>query len=469
MIVQETLNWGVPEFCCVSEADVQLIRQGWGTFSLFAKECQGGDYFQRSHNLNDFYEKINDFMLLEGYDLYITQNVFRSFNRRELLVHKLCACYVDLDFYHDTNLSPEQMADRVLEHCEKNRIPFPSAIICSGRGLYLKWYLKHSAPANALPKWNLIQESLVDAFEPLGVDRRARDASRVLRPIGSWNSKAGRFVEPLWMLRDSESATAWQYSLRELGDAMLPLTEAEYLSMKRGGELDEFEARLRYEAKNRDVVELERVAREGFHAMIYSFAMRGRNVHDDFCKLIELRGWDKTGIPDGQRNDFVLWFCVHAFLSMMGGPQNHLYMEAASALNYLVPHWDYKKLRQKLSAVYKRVKAMNKGYSFANYGSKMYPLLYTPSNETLVDWLRITAEELVQLDYIRTEETRAAQTMRKRREAGMQSRNQYLSQFSERRLRVIELRERGLSWSQIGEVMGIHKKTAYDLYTRAIR
>lgn len=465
MILREDLRVGVPEFSCVSEGEVQLIRQGFGTFSLLAKD-EDGDCFQRSHNLNDFYTRMPDFMKLEGHDLYITQNVFRGYNRRELLIHKLCSCYVDLDFYHETNLSPEAMAEQVLEHCESKKIPFPSVIICSGRGLYLKWYLKYSAPAKALTKWNPIQKALVEAFACLWADPRARDASRVLRPIGSWNRKAGRDVKVLWMLRNLDDAQVYRYTLRELGDAMLMFTEAEIQALRREGKLLDLEAETRRAARRRRVVEVRGDQEHGFEVMIYQFATRGWNVLEDFFRLIELRGWDKTGIPDGQRNEFVLWFCVHAFLAMMGGPGNHQYMEVACALNYLVPHWGYNKIRGKLSAVYKRAQAMRDGYSFRKYGTKMYPLIYTPSNETLVERLRITDEELVQLNYIRTDSTYAAQKMRKRREEGMQSREEYLEIAERRRQEASFWRSQGLSWLEVGLRMGISEGAAKMILQR---
>lgn len=112
-------------------------------------------------------------------DTYLTPNEFNGWRLIRLL-RTLCACYVDLDGCTDL--------DAVLDRLTERRIPCPSFVLLSGRGLHLYWLLER-IPARALPVWQRIQDALIAALADLGADPAAKDCTRVLRLAGTKNSK----------------------------------------------------------------------------------------------------------------------------------------------------------------------------------------------------------------------------------------------------------------------------------------
>jgi hypothetical protein len=201
-----------------------------------------------------------------------------------------------------------------------------------------------------------------------------------------------------------------------------------------------------------------------------SYANRGFHVVGDLKKLAVMRGWDQEGLPDGQRDLWLFWMVNHVCLSYMTSHQPRNYHEALCEVESFVPkHWSRAKFLNKMSAVYQKAKEMASGRKWVSFGGKVWPLYYTPSNKRLCEDLNMTDSELEQLDYIRTEETFAAQRTRKRREAGVMSREEYLQKAQERRALALKLRAEGCTWEQVGERLGVSKSTAYELASKASR
>lgn len=90
-------------------------------------------------------------------------------------------------------------------------IPVPSLIVSSGRGLHLYWKLKPLGYSQKnIRHWNKIQKNILEVMESLNytivdpdgredkvfkVDKAVKNASRVLRLAGTFNSKAKRFTD----------------------------------------------------------------------------------------------------------------------------------------------------------------------------------------------------------------------------------------------------------------------------------
>lgn len=124
-------------------------------------------------------------------DTYISQSAFLTGKRRTLSTFKhVNSCWVDLDYYNDL-ISPEEWSSiklqRIVEHGKELGIPAPSMIVDSGQGAYVRWIF--DAPVYQLPIWNRIQQTLTALYTALAADHKSKDASRVLRPIGTINTK----------------------------------------------------------------------------------------------------------------------------------------------------------------------------------------------------------------------------------------------------------------------------------------
>lgn len=176
---------------------------------------------QHSYTTRELYEILSAYGGV--YDAYISQNRFYG-PRAVSRLAQLSAMYADIDYYniaHLNGMHPRSVMDLAFEDLQRARIPRPSLVIATGRGLALVW--RHEpVPRNALPKWKVCQDYIFEALRGLGADPSAMDAARVLRLVGSRNLKTGTTVEALW--EDYKEST-WGFG--DLADEILPLTREE--------------------------------------------------------------------------------------------------------------------------------------------------------------------------------------------------------------------------------------------------
>jgi len=155
--------------------------------------------------ITDSYFGINPFWRPAVWENKLTKRP--DVERRELNLRYLTACYVDLDFYNTPSPQPLSFAHAsfiIQSMTEHGLIPPPSIIANSGRGAYLMWLLKDEnengslVPPRAWPEkvvmYKKINKSIGERLINLDWDRRAFDASRVLRVPGSLHLKANSLV-----------------------------------------------------------------------------------------------------------------------------------------------------------------------------------------------------------------------------------------------------------------------------------
>lgn len=135
--------------------------------------------------------------LQDLYNIYCSVNSMYCYGRHtSKYVKKLNALFLDIDYYSVPelqNLAPEQVV--ALMEMELD-YPTPSYYISSGRGVYIIWLLE-STYATAASKrfWKKLEKELLELFKDYGADPKATDPARVLRLIGSRNSKNDAVVK----------------------------------------------------------------------------------------------------------------------------------------------------------------------------------------------------------------------------------------------------------------------------------
>lgn len=153
-------------------------------------------------------------------DVYITPNEFRGW-RLIKLGDALNALYVDIDAHDEANPDLARLASLAIGRCETARIPSPNFVVYTGRGVHLYWLLERT-PFTALPRWQACQRALVSVLD---ADRMSCDSTRVLRVIGTINSKTGSQVR-------AEMLTPQRYDFDWLSDQILPLSRAEIRDLR---------------------------------------------------------------------------------------------------------------------------------------------------------------------------------------------------------------------------------------------
>lgn len=201
-------------------------------------------------------------------DTYLSVNEFDGWIRVRFL-RSLRALYVDLD--------DVRHLQEVYDLLDEKGLPAPSFVVYSGRGMHLYWLL-NPMPPKALPGWQLVQNALTDAFEELGADPKARDATRVLRLVGTINSKNQAEVRGLMLGGE-------RWSLHEMADEVLGLRK----KGERKGKLADLTA-----ARARKGKEAPREVKGSIYERWY-------RVFQDLNRIAEYHG----GIPEGHRDDWL--------------------------------------------------------------------------------------------------------------------------------------------------------------------
>ena len=381
-------------------------------------------------------------------DVYISQNRFwgaRSVSRLAEL--SALYVYVDVDYYKHTDLNgmhPLGVVDIAFAELQHSKIPRPSLAIATGRGLAFIW--RHNpVPRNVLPKWNLCQDRIFEALKGLvGADPSAKDAARVLRLVGSRNSKSGSIVEAVW---EEQGEAIWEFG--DLADEILPLSrrELEERRARHSENQDKIASKdSRRASKSRDNIE------KRFTATTLALGRLS-----DLQRILRLRGYDK--LPPGQRDPWM--FVAATSLAYLVEPQ---FLEREIlVLGKENAGWSEAETRSRMQAVISRAHAASVGDKVEWNGQQRDPR-YRPTTKRIIDMLGITPSEEKEMQVLISEDTKRRRDRerkeRERRARGAKPRAEYLAEAREKRSLAQGLHQQGMSLREIGKTLGItHTQT----------
>lgn len=362
-------------------------------------------------------------------DTWISQAEFYAPTRRLVHLSKLGLLFTDLDTYKvGLTGSPEAQTEQLLRLCETQKLPEPSIVVFSGRGLQCKWLLQTALPQAALPRWNALQDVINERLASLGADAKAMDASRVLRLVQTVNSRSGEIVRVMYH-------SGLRYDFDALAKALLPFDRAKPKA------LSVSVAILRPgpgETREADTSGLRRFM--GFQLAWDRLA--------DLRKLAQLRSLDGGAVPDGQRDTFVFLSAVFLAQATVNAPR--FYDELRVLGKEFVPHWSDAQVRDSASAALSRMHDYVAGKRVDFNGQQVDPR-YRFRNETLVDerWLAMTPAEEREMCTIMSEtEAKRRDALRareKRADAGAVTREAYLANSDQKRATARLMRAQGAS------------------------
>lgn len=252
----------------------------------------------KKHWQQYYFEGINDLSInLNDKDVYISQNTFNNRSRRLTHLKELKALYIDIDCYK-VNLSKEAVK-YFMENDLYGQIPVPNMLIDSGRGLYYIIFLENTI-AEELPKWQLVERYLYEKLKDLGADNKALDATRVLRVVGSTNSKNNELVKVI-------DTYDYQYTLDEIIENYIPeVNEDRKEKQKPKG--------VRKKGRKKKFVSLFNL-----YNLYYT-------RFKDIKKLVEIRNYEMTGYRE------ITLFLIRYFLNVYHGDDD-LVMEEVIEIN----------------------------------------------------------------------------------------------------------------------------------------
>ena len=368
-------------------------------------------------------------------DTFVSINT--SYNGKRLVenIRQLRALYIDLD-KRDYTFS--QLTYAVWDLVLEDKIPAPTMIVSSGRGVHVYWRIEH-APYQALATWQELEDYLYYQLKSLGADKKAIDASRILRLPDTINSKNNEKCKVVVL---NNRITYSMYDLRE-----------KYLKWK---------------PKIFKEVEVEKkVKNKTVKSKVVNY-FTSYSLHiaraDDIVTLCKLRDYNLTGYRNMILHCYAYWLGVterdtdsleEAVNELNNKFTRPLKQTEVNAILRCVPKAIDKFIDYEQGLRDGKIKRVTKGM-FDKGG-------YWYKNETLIERLDITIEEQRHLKTIisaqvkyerkrfKDNETKKAN---RRNEAGLTAKQQELANL---KIKVLQLREQGLTMQAIADKLKINK------------
>ena len=190
----------------------------WETFRRLITHDDRNSYYVVSSCTNGTWEDVavrkSNLAVLgfsDAASYYMTHNGFFEPNRKTESARQLNALFFDLDCHDRPLAEVRAVVDRTLnalyQACDAGKLPVPTMIIDSGRGVQLFYVLRRSVPtyfkseanSKSISFFENVQRRMMDVLEHLlspidgiSVDRATGDLSRVSRIPGTYNQSAGR-------------------------------------------------------------------------------------------------------------------------------------------------------------------------------------------------------------------------------------------------------------------------------------
>ena len=366
-----------------------------------------------------------------GQDTYITVNQFVHWRLISQL-RSLRACYVDIDGCTDL--------ERALDTLTQMRMPPPSFVVFSGRGMHLYWTLQ-PIQSKALPVWQAIQDALIKSLTLIGSDKKARDCTRVLRLVGTTNSKNNEEARGLVL-------TGAMWTLHELADEVLGERPAKSIRTAQLHDLSAAGARQGKKVRPHT-------------GSIYDWWYL---VYKDLCAVIDHHWFG--GVPAGHRDNIL--FLMSCALSWYA-PIDILEDEICRTAQTFMPTFGEQEIKTQMQSIIARAQIAASGKKLVWQGKEI-DARYRFKAETMREWLgdllhpdlHDQLRALAPPDVIkRRKQERDGQRDRVAEGRYKQTRDEYTSAINQRTAEIHNLHAKGLSNVEIARQLGITAKTVY--------
>lgn len=375
-------------------------------------------------------------------DWYITPNEFHK-GRTIASLSALRSCWVDID-----NISSFDEVKRRIEN-----IPPPSLITSTGGGFHIYWFIKSEKKVE-LALWNMVQKVLVQEVDG---DRNATDAARVLRLVGTMNSKYDK--ECVFV-----SGSLEYFDLYDLAHQVLPDG-----AFDKDEDVEETEPAQVYSMPLERIKRNKTVSSGTFDWRINELgAARIWEGRLNDLKALAQHRWNNN-IKSGHRD---IWLFLASNAISWLAPPSVLKREVEDLASQVCPTWNQVEINARIQAVFKRAEQFAKGEKVI-WNEKEIDPRYRFKTDTIIDLLEISEEEMriLNLRHLKNDNVRKehdkARKMKKRRGEGVIERSVYLNNCSQKQslkiLRAKELQKQGHSVQEIASCMGYDKSTIYRL------
>lgn len=412
---------------------------------LYSKEIDG--YIQVMQLKNKKIVEIKNYKgmtiadALEKYtgkkDTFISVNT--SYNGRRLAINtrQFRALYIDLDH---KEFGFNDLVYKTWDLVNEEKIPEPTMVVASGRGAHIYWRIEH-APYQAIATWQELEDYLCYQLKHLGADKKATDAARVLRLPDTLNSRNNAKCNVMIV---NEDITYSMYELRE-----------KYLKWK---------------PKVFKEIKVKENKKEFKVLQFFTSYTLHITRTDDILTLCKMRKYKVTGYRNMILHCYAYWIGVTTRESnnlddevnkLNNSFTEPLKQTEVDAILRCVPKAIDKFLNYEQGLRAGEVKRVSKG--MRDKGGYWY------KNETLIERLDITIDEQKQLKTIigtevkydrRRAKDNEAKKAKRRNKDGLTKKQ---LEMRELKVKVLELKEQGMSLRKIAKEVGKTKGTIENI------
>lgn len=389
-------------------------------------------YKSKIKGLREFVEEFENEI-----DVYMATNTTYNGIRQVKNIRQFRALYQDIDIVN-LGFTKEETVYLIFILAIEGKIPEPTMIIDSGRGIHPYWRIKN-APFGALHTWQELQDYIYYQLKSIGADKKALDGARVLRLPGTINSKDNSECKILYI---NDDITYSMYELRE-----------QYLQYK--------PKQLQFQEAKTAAKKTKVISNKFFNS--YSLHMARIEDIETLCKL---RNYNMQGYRNMTLHCYAYWKGIYTRnieeLEIDVIELNNSFIEPmketeVKAILRCVPKSIDKFLEYEQGIRNGEDKRVTKGMRDKSG--------YWYKNETLIERLGITSEEQRYLKTIIGTEEKYRRKNNKRNEArrnenGLTKKQQELKNEE---AQVKEYRKQGLSMKKIADIMEISKAKVVKL------
>lgn len=358
----------------------------------------------------DEFFKVAEYLIEhEKSDSYFSINSFYKRDKKTETIRHLNAIVLDYDFYKIEKykeFSPYQMYEAHIKDTLPKR---PSAVIDSGRGLYILYIFNHCS-YKRLKLYKAIYRAIYEKQKQFGMDANAMNGTQIIRLPGSFNSKSLSEVTILEM-NDTE------YELTDFAD-LLPYSQKQVTEHKQKREEER-------PAKTKIVYSKDALERHRQRSV--------KKIIDDFRTLIFLR--NKAEVKNGYR-ETILYLTLEQML--WSGFSKEDAMETAKELNRMF-----------------RVPFKEKDIEQQCKPSQLW--FHCTSKQKMISKLDISEDEMAKLKILKSKSYKNKFHQRLKSRHPLLGRTYKEIDLLNRRNRVIELKKKGLSNKQIADRLEVSK------------
>ena len=359
---------------------------------------------------------------------------------------------MDLDLYKlPIPPNPGEAGILLRMFCSDEGIPDPSVIVFSGRGVYLKWMWSSPLPRAAAGRAVAVNRALVRRFAAWGADPAAVDVSRILRVVGTTNTKSGEVASVLWQAeRDGEPLT---YDFDMFADEVLPYTLEQVRDFRLAADVRKAEVHVlsRERERRRAQREGERARKGGQRPFVPEDWHWG--VVEDLRTLARLRSADgliKPGSLD-------LFGHIGACQLARVVPAGQLWHEIQAWSRIILPT-DYAKsetFARHCSTLLREAQRAARGEKDTYRGRQVTPV-YTYRKETIIERLAVTGAEMAHMTRLIDDGEKRLRDRKAWRAAHTgRSRDDYERDAAGRQRQAFDLRKEGMNWAGVAKKMGL--------------